>query len=147
MKKKLRTKTFAIVISTLAITTVLATSVQASTGRNLNKSYYETKCEKMIKIYYDYGTTKWFDDVTASTEADCTYGMTTRAQVELTGRNGGWQASCKTEKNTDGYVHSGNAWISGEDYGKRVIHKMYRKNNTDKKWTKTITYDYTHKGK
>lgn len=145
MEKKKILKT----VTALAFAAMVATSSLGVSARttnldyNLKKAYYITNHNKSMKIFYDYGTTAWYDDVRAETEAACAGGMTTYSYVAVLGEDGSWSSRSDKKTNYNGFVKSKEACIPSVDYAKKVVHSMKRKNNDEKKWSYQLTYNIT----
>lgn len=80
-----------------------------------------------MKIFYDYGTSNWYDDAYATTEVKIHQGESVTAKTYIKFDKNNYITKKNNQKDFEGIVHSGNACLSGIDYAKYVQHDGYVK--------------------
>lgn len=132
MKKFLKTTT-ALAFATLVATSSLGVSatkevqkIDSSMKMDLSCQYLMSPNNRM-KIFYDYGTSNWYDDAYATTEVKIHQGESVTAKTYIKFDKNNYITKKNNQKDFEGIVHSGNACLSGIDYAKYVQHDGYVK--------------------
>lgn len=127
MKKFLKTTT-ALAFAALVATSSLGVSAKTTyLDYNLKKAYNVTNYAGTMNLFYDYGTSNWYDDVRASTRVKSTAGLSVTSKTILYTEDDSKDVSELNQKNVEGWVDSGEASVPGKDYAKEIKHEMYRK--------------------
>lgn len=132
MKKRILTTT-----AVLAAALMVVSSVAVSAGSNkiIEKKDYNVDLEKQylkypktfMTVFYDYGTPFPYDDARATTEMEIKPGWSVTAKVFLEDGKGHKMELSNNQKDYNGTVHSGEAYLSGIDYATHVRHEGYHK--------------------